>query len=41
MSELPVVDKASRKSLWPAAVVILALVFAPAAVAFVLNVLHT
>jgi hypothetical protein len=40
MSEMPVVDKAERKSLWPVAAIILLLVFGPAAVAFLLSVLH-
>ena len=39
MSEMPF-DKPAPKSLWPVAAVILALVFAPAALAFLLNALH-
>ena len=40
MSEMPFFDKPAHKSLWPLAAVILALVFAPAALAFLLNALH-
>ncbi len=39
MSEVPV-DKSAGKSLWPVAVVIMLLVFAPAAAAFILNALR-
>lgn len=41
MSEIRVFDKPESRSLWPVAAAILLLVFAPAAVAFVLNALHS
>jgi len=38
MSEVPATDK--PKSLWPVAAIILLLVVAPAALAFLVNLLH-